>query len=117
VGSIPASPVWNQSAAVYIRLESFLHDLGAEDGALVLVNNPPGYYLASGRPAIPIPNGDLETLLNAARQYGVRYLLLEANHPKSLTDLYQHPSDRPGLHWLGAYEGTQIFKILGDTRP
>jgi hypothetical protein len=115
VGSNPAEPVWGSSASVYTRLENVLHNLGADEDALVLVNNPPGYYLASGRPAIPIPNGDVDTLLAAARKYGARYLLLEANHPKDLSDLYQHPSDRPGLHWLGDYEGTQVFEILRET--
>ncbi len=115
VGGSPATPVWNSSAADYTRLENVLHNLGVEDGALVLVNNPPGYYLASGRPAVPIPNGDVDTLLAAAEKYGARYLLLEANHPKDLSDLYQYPSDRPRLDWLGDYEGTQIFKIMHVT--
>jgi hypothetical protein len=115
VGTNLAEPAWDHSAVVYIRLESDLRKLGADDNALVLVNNPPGYYLASGRPAIPIPNGNVETLLQAAKTYGAEYLLLEANHPKYLKDLYQSPSDRLGLRWLGVYGGTQIYEIRGGS--
>ncbi len=115
VGTDLAEPAWGQSAAVYVRLESDLRMLGADENALVMVNNPPGYYLASGRPAIPIPNGNVETLLQAAKAFGADYLLLEANHPRYLGELYQSPSNRPGLNWLGVYEGTQIYEIRGAT--
>ncbi len=104
-------PLWDQSTKSYQELEEFLQSLGAEMGQTVLVNNPPGYYLASGRPAIVIPDGDLEMALNAAGRYQAEYLLLEVNHPRPLQELYVEPHDRPGFRYLGSAGGTHIFAI------
>ena len=37
-----------------------------------MVANPPGFYLASGNPAIAVPDGDENTLLTVARRYQAR---------------------------------------------
>jgi hypothetical protein len=77
----------------------------------VLVNNPPGYYVASRRPALPIPNGDLETAIQPAMLYGARYLLLEANHPTALNESYLYPGDQSGWTYLGAFEDARIYEM------
>jgi hypothetical protein len=96
------------------RAEAALQALGAQPGETVLVNNAPGYFIASGRPAISIPYGGLSTTLAAAGRYGARYLLLEMNQ---VEDLYQNPEGRPGLQYLGSVEDTHIFRIGHDSSP
>jgi hypothetical protein len=80
-------------------------------GDIVAVNNPAGYYAASSRPAIVIPDGAVDTLLAAARRFGARYVLLESNHPAGLEELYERPADQPGLRFLKTVEGTHIFVV------
>jgi hypothetical protein len=79
--------------------------------AVGVVNNPPGYYAATGRMAIVIPDGDVAELLKSARRYQASYLLLDENCPQALADLYAHPVDLPGLDHLGRLDGTHIFRI------
>jgi len=114
LGSDWRHPAWAQSQAAYIELAGALEEMGIQAGDLVMVNNPPGLFLASGMPSIPIPDGDVGTLLAAARQYGAKYVLLEANHPQELDDLYQNPGERPGLHLLRTYMGVFIFEVLEE---
>jgi hypothetical protein len=111
VGPNPKDPIWAQSNSGYFQLEQALVDHGASPSAIVAVNNPAGYYIAAARRAIPIPDGDQQTLLAALRRYNARYVLLEVNHPSGLDGLYSHPEDHPGLHYLTTVEETRIFVV------
>lgn len=102
---------WNESAATYRRLDRALQARGAEAGDRVMVNNPPGYFVVTGREALVIPDGGPETTLAAARQFGARFLLLESNHVRGLNGLYEDPEDRPGLEYLGSVEASRLFRI------
>ncbi len=97
----------------YAAVQGMLQAAGAGEEDIILVNNTPGFYLASGRPAISIPNGGVDTLLAAGRRYGARFVLLEYNHPAPLHELYAHPGDREGLAYLGQASGVYLFEILG----
>jgi hypothetical protein len=76
------------------------------------VNNPPGYYLASGRTALVVPNGSEQTLLGVARRYGVRFLLLEHDHPRGLERLYRAPDTQAGLKYLFEVNGVRVFEFV-----
>jgi hypothetical protein len=104
-----ASSVWNASAEHYVNLGKELTDLGISSDAIVMVNNPPGFSLASAHSAIVIPYGGLDVTLSVAQRYGAHVLLLEANHPAGLNDLYSNPEDLPGLSYIASLDGTHIF--------
>lgn len=111
VGRNLEEPQWGRSEMVYKRLELALQVHGAEPGDIVMVNNAPGYFVATGRPAISIPNGDEFTTLNVAERYAGRYLLLEDNHPSGLRNVYQSPKDYPGMDFISTIDGTHIYQI------
>ena len=114
IGDDAGGLVWNANAAHYATLSERLDDLGIAKGATVLVNNPPGFALASGMKAIVIPNGPLPATLQVAQAFGARYLLLEANHPRELDALHANPtSSSPGLRYLLTMDGTHVFAIEG----
>ncbi len=78
----------------------------------MFVSNPPRVLLASGNPAIAIPDGDSETILELAQHYGAGYLILEAGStPVNLLPVYENPQDYPGLNYLGELEGARVFSI------
>jgi len=112
IGSSLREPLWDQPAMNYLRVESALRDYGAAVGDRVLVNNPPGYYLASGRTALVVPNGSEQTLLGVARRYGVRFLLLEHDHPRGLERLYRAPDTQAGLKYLFEVNGVRVFEFV-----
>jgi hypothetical protein len=110
-GNQPGVFAWSASAAHYQAVEQALAAQGAQPCEGVLVNNPPGYWLASRRPAIVIPNGDAQMLLAAARQFGMRYLILEVNNPVALGDLYLERTQPPELVYLSSVGSTRLYRI------
>jgi len=103
--------VWSVEIREYSNLEERLLELGATSDDIVLVNNPPGYAHVSGRSAIVIPNGDVETLMMVVDRYKPRYVLLGINRPRGLNDLYQNPENLPRLTFLETVSDTHIFIV------
>jgi hypothetical protein len=104
--------VWGQENVAYSQIKSMLVSQGMADEAVVIVANPPGFYLASGNPAIAVPDGDANTLLKVARRYGAKYAILEAGStPAGLMPVYDHPTQQAGLQYLGNVDGTQLYGI------
>ncbi len=113
IGEDITQPVWNRGERIYRSVGSQIDHLGISAEEIAAVNNPPGWYLATGRSAIVIPNGGVEALLAAARRYNVSYLILEPSQ-ENLKALYANPGDRQGLDYLKTIEGAQIYRILSD---
>jgi hypothetical protein len=87
---------WGGSHRIYAQVAQRLTELDS-DADLVSVNNPPGWYLASGIPAVVNPNGDAEILHQAVDRFGVDWVILERNHPEGLNSLYESPESLPWL--------------------
>jgi hypothetical protein len=90
------SAAWSAGAETYEDVASEVQKLGFGDER-VAVNNPPGFYLASGMPAIVIPNGGPSALGAVMQRYGARIVILDQNHPEDLELLYDDPTS---LDWL-----------------
>lgn len=114
-GADSRGPVWDDSYRHYRNLAKLLSDLGVGGGDVVMVNNPPGFALASSLSAIVIPDGDLQATLSAAKKFGADYLLLEANHPAGLGELYGDPRSVSWLQLLDSLDGTHVFRILNSS--
>jgi hypothetical protein len=115
IGNDWQAPIWDQPAQQQAASMSLLREADAQDGEIVMVNNPPGYTLAGGGPAIVIPDGDVSTLLAAGRRFGARYVILEVNHPPGLDELYAHPGNITGLRHLLSRAGAHLFEIIPAT--
>ena len=103
---------WDANQYRYTQLEKVILAYGASPEDIVMVNNSPGYFIASGRPSLSIPYGDLQTVLDVADRYRARYLLLEIDQLQGKDDLFDNPGDRPGLQYLGIYKETRIFEFV-----
>jgi hypothetical protein len=88
-----------------------LEELNIANDAIIMVNNPPGFYLATGRKSIVIPNGDVDNLISTAKKYGAEILVLESNHPDDLDLLFEAPADLSGLQLLASTGDVHIFRI------
>ncbi len=95
VGDWPSKPVWDKELRAHWTMERALQALDVPQDAVILVNNPPGFTLNTGRPTIVIPNGDADAATAAAQRYGARYWILESAHPKAYNHFYCHPTTVP----------------------
>ncbi|QYK50553.1 MAG: hypothetical protein KF701_09155 [Anaerolineales bacterium] len=101
---------WDDGAQHAAVVDQRLTALGVAEGEIVMVNNPPGFSLASGRPAIVIPHGGPPAGMQAARQYGASILLLEADQP-GWNDIYEAGPLLSSLQYLDEVDGTRIFRL------
>lgn len=111
IGQDLSNPVWGSRSEKYFRLDNMMKDLGASTNDVVMVGNPPGYYATTQRSAIAVPEGNLDTLLTAAKKFHVRFVLLEYDHPRGLNQLYEQPKDFPGLTYVTTEEDTRIYLV------
>ncbi len=109
-GAGTESQAWGRDYVAYSQCAQALRDAGLRPGQVVMVADPPGFYLASGNPAIAVPDGGPETALLAAERYGARFLVLEAGSaPDGLLPLYRLDEQPPGLIYLGEVDGARLF--------
>jgi hypothetical protein len=103
--------VWDDYYEKYLGVEAALEQLDEGKKQIVMVNNPPGYHLASGRPAIMVPDGGEQVLLAAGQHYQAAFLILDQNHPEGLKELYGASGDRPGLRFLMSDGDIRLFEF------
>jgi hypothetical protein len=112
IGDDWKQPAWNQDFKRYALLEQHLKSYSDRDDEVVMVNNPPGYFIASQRPAIAIPYGDLETLLIVAERFQAAYLLIELDQVQGVA-LFTEPGNYSGLTYLETFEDVRLYRIDG----
>ncbi len=109
-GAGDPTAVWGHSDQVYRELGEKLIDFSVGPQDLVMVNNPPGFYLATGRSSIVIPGGGVEQALAAAQKYGAKWLVLGPEQG-NLADLYANPQSNTGVQLRGNIGDLRIFCI------
>ncbi len=106
------SQAWGEENLAYSHMNEYLVSQGAVSGDVVMVANPPGFFLASGNPSIAVPDGDINTLIAVARRYNAVYLVLEAGSvPVGLLPVYNNPKRQTDLVYLGETDNAQMFFI------
>lgn len=106
-------PNWEREDGHYAAVESLLVQQGAPSDAIVIVRNPPGYNIVTGRPAIALPAGGIPALLSVAERYDARYLILEpAGISEALKTIYENPYQSPKFIYLGESDGNRLYEIV-----
>jgi hypothetical protein len=104
-------PGWGEGEQTYPRVEAFLQENGIQPGEIVMVRNPPGYYLMTGRPAIVVPFADEAEMFAAATRYHAKYVVIEAaGIAGPIQSVYDNKYDQH-FKFLGELDGTRIFKV------
>ena len=102
---------WDEELRRYQEVAQWLEQRAAGPSP-VMVTNPPGFWYASGRPAVVTPSDGLDALVAAADWYNVEYLALEAAHATVLHPLYLSTRTSSRLEpvaWVGT---TRMFRVL-----
>jgi hypothetical protein len=103
---------WAKDDLIYPSTHKILLEAGIQQGDVVIVRNPPGYYIASGHPAIALPFGNESTILAVAEKFNARYLVLEKGGTfESIQDLYDEPQSNPSFVYLGEARDAKLYRI------
>ncbi|HET9587835.1 MAG TPA: hypothetical protein VFO91_03505, partial [Anaerolineales bacterium] len=103
---------WAQDDFIYPSVEAMFLDRGIRPNDVVIVRNPPGYFIASGRPTIALPFGDESTILSVAEKYNARYLVIEKDGTfPAIQNLYDEPQSNPAFEYLGEVNEARLYRI------
>ncbi len=103
---------WADEAEAFRQAEAHLLTQAALPEQIVITTNPPGYYVATGRRAIALPDGDLSVFHEVAGQFQADYLLLGKHHPAEYDAIYADPARGwPGRAYLGTVAELHLFRI------
>jgi len=116
IGGDIQNPQWNRSSQATGEVGRIIEEIGASQDDIVMINNPPGLYAATGRKSIVIPDGSIIEVLKAANEFNVRYMVLQANHPEGLSELYQNPTSQGQLEYISTESGNHYFSIHLDPK-
>jgi hypothetical protein len=106
---------WGDSLRTYHRAGEILQREGARR---VAVNNPPGFWLATGIEAVVIPDGDLSAIDRVVSDFDVGWLILDSNHPDGLREFYETPQSVPRFELRESLsEGTAAPVYIFRVRP
>ncbi len=106
---------WNGTLNEYKILdEEIIRRTGDED-SVIMVNDPPGYYLAANRMAIVNPSDGIQELLTAADQFGARFVILTQDNRLLRNDLDQDKNSQDRLKLLFKLGSSEIYEIY-DTK-
>jgi hypothetical protein len=103
---------WAKDDFIYPAVEKMLLGKGIQPGDVLIVRNPPGYFIASGRSSVALPFGDESTILSVAKKYDARYLVIEKGGTfPSIQDLYDKPQNNPSFVYLGEVNEAKLYRI------
>ncbi len=103
---------WARDDFIYPSVEKMFVDNGINSKDVLIVRNPPGYFIASARSSISLPFGDESTILAVAKKYNARYLVLEKSGTfEAIQDLYDNPQDNPAFTYLGEVNDAKLYRI------
>ena len=102
---IPRVMTWGGGAELFRKIGAVI-----PGDAVVMSNNPPGFWIATGHPGIPLVNGDVSDLLGAADYYSAQYVLLDQNVPPGLADLYATESGER-LNLIRRWGDWKLFEV------
>lgn len=111
VGSHPDRPGWSLSDRVYGRVTDRLGERGWPGGT-VAVNNPPGFYLASGRSAVVVPAGGVQALVGVVSEFNVDWVILDSNRPPGLDEVFEGLAAVPGLAAAFVWDDPEAGRVV-----
>ena len=68
---------WNETQKTAQLVDAKIVEMTDNQSGIVMVNNPPGYTLATGRLSVMIPSGGAEAVLSVCNKYSVIFLVVD----------------------------------------
>jgi len=75
---------WNETQNEFMKIEDHIKD----QSGIIMVNDPPGYTLATDRISVMIPTNGADAVLSVAKKFHVRFLWVNEER-KEITQLIE----------------------------
>lgn len=101
-------PLADTEAAVYADVAAVL-----PTDAVVMIGTAPDFYYHTGLRSVAVPNEPPEILLTIAQRYKVGYLLLDAERPPVLSELYEGAQSFPQIQQMQTFAaGFVLYRFV-----
>ena len=100
---------WNSANATYASIGAQL-----PLDAVVMVNDPPGFYYQTGLSAVVLPDSPPSVIPELTARYNVSYLVLDANRTEPFSSLYDDYAYYPFLRLMqdDKTTGIRVYQVL-----
>lgn len=101
---------WNQTMAANTLVEETLFEIAGDRNDAIMVNDPPGYTLATGRPSIMTPSGGAKAIIEAGTRYGAHYLVLNEERMDVQTQMDENALMAEHFVFLFEAAGNKVYE-------
>jgi hypothetical protein len=105
---------WQRGELTYPKVEQFLLQQNIQPSEPVMVINPPGYTMMTGRPSVVFPYGGEQSILDVAKKFNAKFIILKqdpVNLNAHFNALYSQPDLYPSIHYIGQVDDVRIYKV------
>lgn len=103
---------WNATQTSFLIIDQKIQQITDNKDSPILINDPPGFTLATGRPAIMIPSRDLDSIVAVSRQFDARFLAVNNERADILNMINLNEEFSSAFQLIVEVDGTQIYEIL-----
>ncbi|MBA4385939.1 MAG: hypothetical protein C0410_14465 [Anaerolinea sp.] len=102
---------WNETQDAFKAIELGIRSQTDDQVGVIMVNDPPGFTLATGRPSVMIPSGNPEALIEVSNHYEVRYLAINGERADFMMDLKQNKLLMEHFKFLFEAAGNSVYEF------
>jgi len=102
---------WNQTLAANRSVEERLFDMTGDHNDVIMVNNPPGYTLATGRPSIMTPSGGAKAIIEAGTRYNAHFLVINAERTDVQSQIGENIVLAEHFQFLFEMAGNKVYEF------
>jgi hypothetical protein len=103
---------WNDSLQEFQKIDQQIVTITSDEDSVILVNDPPGYYLATQRMAAVNPSDGVTALLAAADKYHARYTIIDENNAVLFDEISRDGFQNKRLKLIEKLDDMEIYEIL-----
>jgi len=111
IGNNPMIPLWEESYRDSVTAKEMISKNGIPASDRIMINNPAGFSLISGRESVVIPYGNPQAALEVAEKFKIEYILLEKNLVSGLMPLYRQPEKFSAFKVVDRLDDKILLKI------
>lgn len=102
---------WNQTQAASASVEERLFELTGDHNDMIMVNDPPGYTLATGRPSIMTPSGGANAIIDAGKRYDAHFLVINAERTDVQSQMDENALLAEHIQFLFETAGNKVYEF------
>lgn len=108
-------PGWRGVDLAYEKVGHWMDAARVLRDAPVVVGNPSAFWYYTRRPALVVPTGDVEVLLETVEEFGVAHVVLDRARPAALAGLQvgavSHPRLEPLVAWGEGSSRVVVYRV------